>query len=264
MGCTGRPLSRCECKYRANLHERDTVLWSQAPSTEPCNWKPQNATESLKWTQTNGVWKTNVRASFQAKCFPTSRSHSASPPACHRDHVNMLLHLVSVWERLLWSPLRHVFLYCHKPVSLNELVHGPFYFLSGAKKGGNCGEFKEFKVVLTPKPLIIAEGWHCVLKTWQSAEMLGRAACNCSRSGRRTMGVCADFWPEQWQDDRDTQSSRICTCCRQETQLCRAPVLPKKHFFIFLFPLSASFMYSSTSGAHHSKPQLQTIQSLSG
>lgn len=67
--------------------------------------------------------------------------------------------------------------------------------------------------------------------------MLGRAAYSCSRSGRRTMGVCADFWPEQWQDDRDTQSSRICTRCRQETQLRRAPALPKNisssSFFLF-------------------------------
>lgn len=140
-----------------------------------------------------------------------------------------------------------------------------FIFFLGPKKGGNCGQFKELGVVLTPKPLIIAEGWHtCILKTRQSAEMLGRAACSGSRSGCRTMEVCADFCPEQWQDDRDTQSSRICTRCRQETQPRRVPALPKKHFFIFLFPFPASFMYSGTSGAHHSKLQLQTIQSLRG
>lgn len=47
------------------------------------------------------------------------------------------------------------------------------------------------------------------------------------------MGVCADFWPEQWQDDRDTQSSRICTRCRQETQLRSAA---KKTFLHLPFP----------------------------
>lgn len=58
--------------------------------------KPQNATGSLTWSQTNSVWKTNVRASFQPERFPTSRSNSAPAPACHWDHVNMLLHLDSV------------------------------------------------------------------------------------------------------------------------------------------------------------------------
>lgn len=119
---------------RAQLCERSTIrgasLHQQSCTTE----RPQKATGSLKWSQTNGVWKTNVRASFQPERFPTSRSNFAAPPACHWDHVNMLLHLDSVWGKLLWSSLRHVFLYCHGPVSLNELGHGPFYLLLRAKK----------------------------------------------------------------------------------------------------------------------------------
>lgn len=84
--------------------------------------------------------------------------------------------------------------------------------------------------------------WHSILQTRQSAETLGRAGCSC-RSECRTMRACADFWPEQWQDDmepdRYTQSSRIYTADRRgsftEQQHCQktSPHLPFSSSNIF-------------------------------
>lgn len=109
-------------------------------------------------------------------------------------------------------------------------------------------------------PLIIAERWHCILQTWQSAAILGRTACSC-RSVCRTMGVCADFQPEQWQDDtepdRHPQSRRSYAADRRgsftEQQHCQ------KKLLIFLFPLSTSFTCFGTSGTRKSKVHNQTL-----
>lgn len=97
--------------------------------------------------------------------------------------------------------------------------------------------------------------------------MLGRAACSCSRSGRRTMGVCADFWPEQWQDDRDTQSSRICTRCRQETQLRSAakktflhlPFSPSSFFYVFWHLWRSSLQTSTLNNPKFGAVQISPL-----
>lgn len=50
---------------------------------------------------------------------------------------------------------------------------------------------------------------------------MGQNRVYSSRFECRTMEVCADFWPEQWQDDmkpdKDTQSSRIYSADRRSS-----------------------------------------------
>lgn len=145
------------------------------------------------------------------------------------------------------------------------LVHFSFFFLLFWEQSKcklwrlawripGCFNFQTTKETIEKQEpwhlLIIAEVWHCVLKTWQSTQILGRTACSC-RSVCRTMGVCADFWPEQWQDDmepdRDTESSRIYTADSRDNFNAA-----KKHL-IFLFPLPNSFVYFGASCTHNSK-----------
>lgn len=84
---------------------------------------------------------------------------------------------------------------------------------------------------------------------------MGRTGCNC-RFQRETMDVCADSWPEQWQDDmepdRETHSSRIFVAVSHSNNAAKKPLL-------LPFPLLTSFMCRDTSGTHKSKVSSQTL-----
>ena len=123
----------------------------------------------------------------------------------------------------------------------------------------NEGKYEEFDLTYRPQRDSSSRTTH---KYDKVQRFLGRAVCSC-RSECRTMGVWADFWPEQWQDDmepdRHTQSSRIYTADRRgsftEKEHCQkiSPRLP----FPLLFP--TSFMCFGTSGTHDSKVNIQTL-----
>ena len=99
-----------------------------------------------------------------------------------------------------------------------------------------------------------------IFQTWQSAKILGRVGCSC-RSECRTMGVCADFEPEQWQDDMepDRHTHRAAGSALQTGEAAsQSNYAAKTHLLVFLFPLPTAFMCFGTSGTHNSEVNSQT------
>lgn len=93
------------CTRKVSLRQQSPTTKSQRTLQHP-HWP-------FIWSQTYIIWKTNVRASFQPECFPTSQSNPQ--PLLHKRlslSLGPCQHVAPFrrGEELLWSPLRHVFL----------------------------------------------------------------------------------------------------------------------------------------------------------